>query len=178
MKFKNLIRITFGMGGLLLLVALAFVVYGIILGKHTLIRESLIIEAPVDVVWNNVHNFDEHSKWMKGLSPLYNYKHSARQIRYNIGDRTLMVNQQVRTRENAYSIDFIRIGHERYGEIENLNGSISLHSLADGTTELTWIIDYTLDTISPRVINALFVRPKLKRLIHINALALKAYIEH
>ncbi len=178
MKTNNLIYTFPGIAGFLLLATIAFLVYGLARGPETQIQASAIIEAPVDIVWNNLSNFNEHSKWMRDIIPLYNYNHSARQIRYNIGENTIMANQQVRVRKNAYSIDFIHIGRERYTEIDDLHSGISLHALADGSTEVKWQISYSLHSVSARVLNAFLVKPKFQTLLQKNIRALKSYIEH
>ncbi len=151
--------------------------YGFSLNQQVEIGHSLVLEAPDVVVWNAATKFDDHHKWQKSITALYNYNNSARQVRYLLGDKTIMANQQVRVRENATTIDFIQIGMEEYTKLKNIGGQISVKRLADGNTELGWKITYTAESVMDRLIDKFFVQPKLKQLLSKNLRSLKSYIE-
>jgi hypothetical protein len=47
----------------LLIVAVLFVIIGVSLPKETVVQRSIIINAPLNVVFNNVNNLKNHEKW-------------------------------------------------------------------------------------------------------------------
>lgn len=47
----------------LLILAVLFVIIGLSLPKETVVKRSIIINAPLDVVFKNVNNLKNHEKW-------------------------------------------------------------------------------------------------------------------
>ncbi len=156
---------------------IAIFAYGFSLNDEVDIEQSLVLEAPDIVVWNTITNFKDHHKWQKSIKALYNYNYSARQVRYLIGDKTIMANQQVRIRETGNAIDFILIGKEEYTQLKNIGGQISVTSLADGNTEIRWKITYLTESITQKLINKFIIQPKLESLLSKNLSSFKSYIE-
>jgi hypothetical protein len=156
----------------------ALCIIGLTLSDTTEISETMIIEAPRTVVWNALANSSDDHKWLKSIDVLYNYNASARQIRYLFDDKTLLINQQVRLRESAYTIDYFQIGREKYTEFQDFSGQLVVTSLADGSSEIEWKISYTTKTLSQRLINRFSLTSKIKSLIKKNLYSLKNYIEH
>jgi hypothetical protein len=155
----------------------ACVVIGLTLSDTTEIAESITIEAPKTVVWTALaSNIDEH-KWLQSIDALYNYNASARQVRYLIEDKTILVNQQVRIRENASTIDYFQIGKEKYTELQDFSGQILVTSLADGSSEVQWKIRYSTETLSERLINRFSIVSKIRSLLKVNLRSFKNYIE-
>lgn len=150
---------------------------GLTLQSDISVEKNIVVEAPVAIIWNELNSFDNHPKWQKSMQTLYNYNNSARQVRYNFADNTLMANQQVRIRENATSIDFIHIGKEEYSLLKNIGGQIVLTSLADGSSEITWTISYQAESISLRLLSWLYIEDKIGGLISENLNAFKFYLE-
>ena len=163
---------------LICLFLLSIFAYGFSLSDENNIEHSLVLEAPDIVVWNAITNFEDHHKWRKSIKALYNYNYSARQVRYIIGDKTIMANQQVRVRENANTIDFIQIGKEEYTQLKNIGGEISVKRLADRNTEIRWNLTYTTESITQKLINKFIIQPKLDLLLAGNLRSFKSYIEN
>ncbi|KAA3609925.1 MAG: hypothetical protein D8M58_08215 [Calditrichaeota bacterium] len=157
---------------------LAILGYSFSLNEEINIKHSLVLEAPDIVVWNALTNFEDHHKWQKSIKALYNYNYSARQVRYLIGDKTIMANQQVRVLESANTIDFIQIGKEEYTALKNIGGQISVKSLADGNTEISWKLSYRVNSITQKLINKFEIQSHLDILLSNNLNSLKSYIEH
>jgi len=151
--------------------------YGFSLDEEINIEQSLVLEVPDIVVWNALTNFEDHHKWQKSIKALYNYNSSARQVRYIIGDKTIMTNQQVRIRETANTIDFIQIGKEEYTKLKNLGGQITVKNLADGNTEIRWKITYLTKSITQKLINKFKIQPNLESLLSKNLNSFKSHIE-
>jgi uncharacterized membrane protein len=162
---------------IVLLLFSLIIFYGLTLSDQTEIEEIIVIEAPLPVVWNSLLDFKEHSKWLKSIETLYNNKNSARQVRYNFGENTILVNQQVRIRESAKAIDFFQIGQEKFTELEGISGQIFLQHLADGNTEVHWKIMYSVKTLSQRVVAKFSAEPDIKNLIRENLSSFKKYNE-
>lgn len=158
-------------------VLIAFIIYGVSLSKRTEIMQSTAIEAPASVVWNVVSNSDGQHKWLKSIEALYNFNASARQVRYIFDDNTILVNQQVRKRESANTIDYFQISREKYTELQDFSGQISVISLADGSSEVQWKISYTTQTLSQNLVNHFSLVPKITQFIKTNLKSLKNYIE-
>jgi hypothetical protein len=156
---------------------LALVAYGLSLSSENIIEKSLVLKAPDIVVWNAISNFEDNHKWQKSIKTLYNYNYSARQVRYIIGNKTIMANQQVRVRETANTIDFIQIGKEEYTQLKNIGGQISVKHLADGNTEIKWRITYFAETITQKIINKFTIHPSLEELLSKNLNSFKSYTE-
>ena len=159
------------------LALIAFILFGISLDENVVVEESIVVDAPSAVVWTALTSFDQHHKWQKSIEVLYNYNNSARQVRYNFGDRTLLVNQQVRIRESALSIDFIQIGKEEYTTLQKFGGQIVLNPLSDGNTEIKWSITYTTPSISEKVINRYKNEKLFRALLKTNLESFKNFIE-
>jgi len=153
-------------------------VFGLGLESEIKIDEKIIIEAPNAVVWNIVSNFEEHHKWQKSIHTLNNYNNSARQISYNLDDRTIMVNQQIRIRKNANTIDFIQIGNEEFTQLRNFGGQIVLTSLADGGTEVMWVMTYSAESVTLKLLNYFYIEPQLRLLMLKNLRSLKSFVEN
>lgn len=156
----------------------ALFILGLTLSDTTEISETIIVEAPRTVVWNALANSNEEHKWLNSMDVLYNYNESARQIRYLFEDKTLLINQQVRLRESAFTIDYFQIGKEKYTEFQDFSGQIMVTSLADGSSEVKWKISYTTYTISQRLINRFSLVSKISNLIKRNLHSFKNFIEH
>ena len=154
-----------------------FLIYGLGLSDQTEIVEIAQIDAPLAVVWNTITKFDEHSKWQNSIKTLYNFNNSARQVHYNFDEKTILINQQVRVRENARAIDFFQIGSEQFTSLGSFSGQLVLSPLADGSTEIRWKIMYTVKSISQRIVSNLLLENQFKNLISSNLRALKNYIE-
>ncbi|MCB0281835.1 MAG: SRPBCC family protein [Calditrichae bacterium] len=154
-----------------------FILMGVSLDENVVVEESIVVEAPPAVVWNELTSFGQHHKWQKTIEALYNYNNSARQIRYNFDRKTIMANQQVRIRENAQTIDFIKIGAEEYSELQDIGGSMRTVALADGNTEVHWQITYTIPQISLKMINRFSLEEKIHKLLKKNLLSFKNYME-
>lgn len=159
-----------------LLVA-GFILMGVSLDENVVVEESIVVEAPPAIVWNELTAFSQHHKWQKSVEALYNYNNSARQIRYNFDRKTIMANQQVRIRENAQTIDFIKIGNEEYSELNGIGGSMRIAALADGNTEVHWQITYNIPQISLKMINRFALENKIHDLLKNNLQSFKKYLE-
>ena len=154
-----------------------FIFLGFTLSDKTEISESIVIEAPKTVVWNGLSDFNEEHKWLKSIDVLYNYNATARQVRYIFGDKTLLVNQQVRLRESAFTIDYFQIGKEKYTELQDFSGQIQVTSLADGSSEIQWKISYTTASLSQRLVNRFSIESKISKLLKTNLLSFKNFVE-
>ncbi len=170
-------KILAGSSFILAIVLALFLIFGISLSDQTEIVEIIQIEAPIPVVWNTLTKFDEHAKWQVSTKTLYNFNNSARQVHYNFDNKTILVDQQVRVRENARAIDFFQIGSEQFTSLGSFSGQIVLYPLADGSTEIRWKIMYTVKSISQRIVSNLFLEQKFEDLLSANLKALKNYIE-
>ena len=155
----------------------ALIFYGVTLSDKTEITQTIVIEAPKTVVWNSLSNFSEKHKWLKSIETLYNFNFSARQVHYLFKEKTILVNQQVRLRENANTIDYFQIGQEKYTELQDFSGQISVSSLADGSSEVQWKITYTTETLSQKLVNQFSLVPKINQLLKINLLSFRNYID-
>lgn len=153
------------------------VFYGITLSDKTEINETIVIEAPKMIVWKSLSNFSEKHKWLKSIEALYNFNFSARQVRYMFGEKTILVNQQVRLRENAYTIDYFQIGKEKYTALQDFSGQISVSSLADGSSEIQWKITYTTNTLSEKLANKFSLEPLINQLLKTNLRSFQNYID-
>lgn len=162
---------------ILLIIVSSIMIYGFSLNSQTEIEEMIIVEAPPAVVWNSLADFNEHNKWLQSIKVLYNYKNTARQVHYNFGDKTILVNQQVRVRAGAKAIDYFQIGNEKFSDIEGLSGQINLVVLPDGNSEIHWKIMYSLNTLSQKVIAKFSVEKRFRALIGKNLIAFKNFIE-
>lgn len=155
----------------------AIFIVGLTLSNKSEIVETIVIEAPKTVVWNALSNSADEHKWLKSIDVLYNYNASARQIRYKFAGKTLLVNQQVRLRENANTIDYFQIGKEKYTELQDFSGQLVVSSLADGSSEVQWKISYSTETLSQRLVNRFSLDPKIRNLIKTNLRSFKDYID-
>jgi uncharacterized membrane protein len=162
--------------------AALILIVGFVLGSSLenkiVINDRVTIEAPGAVVWNTISNFDEYHKWQKSIHALNNYNNTARQISYYLNGKTLMVNQQIRIRKNANSIDFIQIGKEAFSQLQNFGGNISLTFLADGSTEVEWTLTYSAESVTLKLINYFYIEEKLRSLVKSNLASLKSFVEH
>jgi len=156
---------------------IAFLVIGLTLSDKTEITETIVIEAPKMVVWNSLSSSNEEHKWLKSIDVLYNYNSSARQIRFKFGNKTLLVNQQVRLRESASTIDYFQIGKEKYSQLQDFSGELLVTSLADGSSEVQWKISYATETISQRLINRFSLVSKIRNLLKVNLQSFKNYFD-
>ena len=156
----------------------ALIIIGLTLSNKTEITESIVIEAPETVVWNTISSSNEEHKWLKSIDVLYNYNASARQIRFLFGDKTILVNQQVRLRESAHTIDYFQIGKEKYTGLQDFSGQLFVNALADGSTEIQWKISYSTETLSQRLVNRFSLVPKFQHLLKTNLRSFKNFIEH
>jgi len=155
----------------------AILIVGLTLSDKSEIIETIVIEAPKTVVWNALSNSTEEHKWLKSIDALYNYNASARQIRFKFGEKTLLVNQQVRLRESANTIDYFQIGKEKYTELQDFSGQLLVSSLADGSSEVQWKISYSTETLSQRLINRFSLDSKIRNLLKLNLRSFKNYID-
>ncbi|RMH63360.1 MAG: hypothetical protein D6677_07350, partial [Calditrichaeota bacterium] len=116
-----MMKILFWITWLLLLIVGGMTGYALYLGAEARYTTTVTIDAPPTVVWNTLSRLERPQPWLKDKTLLYNYDHTSRQVQWSVGEKTLLINQQVRIREAARAIDFLQIGDETYSLLEHFD---------------------------------------------------------
>lgn len=145
---------------------------------ETSVEADITIGAPQAVIANIVNDVHHYPQWCPNIlnsKALENEQH--RQVTYQLDDERLALIENVQIEPTSKKVTFTQVQSDEKRLIQNLNQQIQLTGLPDGTTDVHWRVDYTIDFIFSRIINRFTIKPKFESALNANLRSLKQQIE-
>jgi len=154
-------------------------VIGIISGPEVSLESETTIVAPESVVFNVLSGIDKYAVWNSHVKKSRcDRSVDIRDITYSIGGRELTLTEKCRIENRENTIHFSSYGDPPDGTfIRNMQNSIRLTNLTDGSTQVNWSFKYTVSPVTAKTISRFVVKSHFEDMLQNSLDALKKHIE-
>ncbi len=158
---------------LFILIFSAFIVLALFGSAQTTVETEITVQAPVSVALKTLQEQSPQSTWAKNIQIKKLFKNGKRFAVYHFGTRTVPVEETIVFQPQKNLIQTIQTDERPASLLGGIRNTIVARSLPDGSTVINWKLEYTLYSLSSRILNSFFIRPDIQHALnrHINDFA-------
>ena len=158
---------------LFILIFSAFIGLALFGSEKTLVEAEVTVQAPVSVVLKTLQEQSPQSAWARQIRITKLLKNGNRSALYHFGSHKLPVQESMLFQPQKNQIQTVQTDKKPASLLGHIRNTIVARSLPDGSTAISWKLEYTLFSLSSRLLNFYFIRPDVQHMLnrHLNDFA-------
>lgn len=163
---------------LLSLLFASMIAWAVFTSPETILRSEITVQVPAPVVFKLISSPDA---FLQKLSLIKDMKPGntpdTRITTYRFGTRTRTITEKVRLEPALKQIYSEQTSGPPGALTGNIKNAITVKTLPDGAVSISWQLQYSSLSIGARLLNSIFIRPKIQQALDLDMEALQVYIE-
>jgi hypothetical protein len=147
---------------LFMLIFSAFIGLALFGSDKTFVEAEVTVQAPVSVVLKALQEQSPQSAWARQIRVTKLLKNGNRRTLYHFGSRQLPVNEVITFQPQKNIVLTVQTDERPASLLGNIRNTVVARSLPDGSTAINWKLEYTLFSLSSRLLNSFFIRPDIQ----------------
>ncbi len=155
-----------GFSILFIIIFSAFIGLALFGNDKTLVEAEVTVQAPASVVFKTLQEQSPQSGWAKQFRIIKALKNGTRRTVYHFASRHLPIEEKLLFQPKENRIQIIQTDQRPAALLGRISNSITARSLPDGSTAIHWKLEYTLFSLSSRLLNSFLIRPHIQQALN------------